>query len=56
MATSAQTALKGQLTLITRNRSSFTRPRVVTNLCEFLSSVEQKRRYFKECWWPNIWL
>jgi len=29
--------------------SSFTRPQVVPNLCEFLSSAEPKRRYFEEC-------
>ncbi len=35
--------------------SSFTRPHVVTNLYEFLSYVEHKRRYFEEpnsCWSP----
>jgi len=30
--------------------SSFTRPQVVPNLYEFLSSTEHKRRYFEECW------
>jgi len=29
--------------------SSFTHPQVVSNLYEFLSSVEHKRRYFEEC-------
>jgi len=29
--------------------SSFTQPHVVSNPCEFLSSVEYKRRYFEEC-------
>jgi len=47
MATSAQTALKGQLTLITRNRSSFTRPRVVTNLCEFFLLLNKKEDILK---------
>jgi len=28
---------------------SFTHPKVVPNLNEFLSSVEHKRRYFEEC-------
>jgi hypothetical protein len=28
---------------------SFTHPKVVTNLYEFLSSVEHKGRYFEEC-------
>ncbi len=30
--------------------SSFARPQVVPNLYEFLSSAENKRRYFEECW------
>ncbi len=30
--------------------SSFTHPHVVSNLYEFLSYVEHKRRYFEECW------
>jgi len=34
---------------------SLTHPQVVFNLYEFLSSVEHKRRCFKECWWPNSW-
>jgi len=29
--------------------SSFTHPQVVSNLYEFLSSVEHKGRYFEEC-------
>ncbi len=33
--------------------SSFTHPNVVTNLCEFLSSAEHKRRYFEECGKPK---
>jgi len=36
--------------------SSFTHLQIVPNLCEFLSSVEHKRRYFEECQWPNHWL
>ncbi len=30
--------------------SSFTHPHVISNLYEFLSYVEHKRRYFEECW------
>ncbi len=32
--------------------SLFTRPYVNTNLHNFLSSMEQKRRYFEEHWEP----
>jgi len=28
---------------------SFTRPQVVSNMYDFLSSAEHKRRYFEEC-------
>ncbi len=30
--------------------SSFTPPHVVLNLYDFLASVEDKERYFEECW------
>ncbi len=30
--------------------SPFTQPEVFPNLYEFLSSAENKRRYFEECW------
>jgi len=33
-----------------RDNSPFTHPQVVPNLYEFLSSVEHKRRYFRERW------
>jgi len=29
--------------------SSFTQPQVVSNMYKFLSSAENKRRYFKKC-------
>jgi len=33
--------------------SSFTHLHVVSNMYDFLSSAEHKRRYFEECWQPN---
>lgn len=30
--------------------SLFTQPRVIFNLCNFLSSEKHKRRDFEECW------
>jgi len=35
--------------------SSFTYSQVVPNLSEFLTSVEHKSKYFKECWLSNSW-
>jgi len=40
--------LKGTVHPKIKIRSSFTRPQVVPNLYEFLSSAEQKIRYFEE--------
>jgi len=36
--------------------SSLTYTRVVPNLYEFLSSIEHKRRFFKECWLHSIFI
>jgi len=33
-----------------KNLSLFTHPYVVPNLCEFISAVEIKRRYFEARW------
>ncbi len=33
---------------------SFAHPHVIPNLYDFLSSVEDKGKYFKQCWWPKL--
>ncbi len=34
---------------------SIIHPHVIPNLYDFLSSVENKRRYFEECYWQKKW-
>ncbi len=37
----------------TENKKNYLIPNVIPNLYDFLSFIEHKRRYLKECWKPN---